>query len=139
MIEIGAPTSEQIRACWDIILPLLEKGMSYSHGEIDADSVFTKLMNKELNLLVAFENQAIVAALTLEQFQFDTGKRVLNIQLAGGDSLDKWFVQMDELINGIAKQYNCSEVYIIGRKGWSKKLNHLGYNEAHVVLHKEVK
>jgi sulfur relay (sulfurtransferase) DsrF/TusC family protein len=139
MIEIGSPSIEQIDACWDIIVPLIEKGVNYSHGELTSALVYQKLMNRELTLLVAFEDKAVIAALTLEQFEFETGKRVLNIQLAGGEGLSKWFHQMDQIINDIAKQYNCSQVYIIGRRGWVRALSSLGYNEAHTVLHKEVK
>ena len=45
-------------------------------------------------------------------------------------SHDKWFERIDEVANAIAKARDCSEVYIVGRAGWQRKLKQLGFRLA---------
>lgn len=139
MITITLPKLEHIVAHWNQIAPFLEKGIEFSNGEICIESIKEKLIDREIMLSVVFKDEQMIAAVTFEQITFDTGKRVLNIQLAGGDYLDEWFAQMEQLANDLAKHYSCEDIYIIGRKGWVKQMKRLGYSEVHTVLHKEVK
>lgn len=139
MIDIGIPKIHQINECWSEISPFLEKGIEYSNGELSIDSILEKINSSQIILITIFEDGKLIAVVSLEQCTFDTGKRILNIQLAGGENLDQWFEQIEQIAYGFAKQYDCSEVYIVGRKGWAKKLKSVGYSVLHTVLHKEVK
>lgn len=139
MIEIAAPSLEQINECWDEISTLLQKAVEHSNNEISIESVHSRINNGEIMVAVVFENGNLIAVTTFEQVQFETGKRVMNIQLAGGTNVDAWFTQIEQLADSLAKRYNCDDVYIIGRKGWVKKMKSLGYSEVHTILHKEVK
>lgn len=138
MIEVAAPSLDQINECWGEISTLLQKAIDYSNGEIDIDVLHQHVNDGSVMVAVVFENGNLVAVTTFEQIEFETGKRVMNIQLAGGENVESWFEHIEALAYSLAKRYSCSDVYIIGRKGWVKKMKHLGYSEVHTILHKEV-
>lgn len=139
MIQIAAPSIDQINACWDELSSLLQKAIDYSNGELDIDSVKERILSGEIMVVVVFKDGNLIAAVTFEQIEFQTCKRVLNIQLAGGTDIELWFHDVEKIANGLAERYHCSDVYIIGRKGWVRKMKSLGYSEVHTILHKEVK
>lgn len=139
MIEIAAPSIEQINNCWDEISPLLSLAIDYSNGELDLESVKSRINSGEVMVAAVFNDGNLIAAVTFEQVVFETGKRVLNIQLAGGTDIDLWFDGVENLANALAERYLCDDIYIIGRKGWVRKMKSLGYTEVHTVLRKEVK
>ena len=138
MIEVAAPSLEQINECWGEISSLLQKAIDYSNGEIDVNILHQRINEGAVMVAVVFDSRKLVAVSTFEQIEFDTGKRVLNIQLAGGENVESWFEHIEALAYSLAKRYECDDVYIIGRKGWVKKMKHLGYSEVHTILHKEV-
>lgn len=139
MIEIACPSLEQINACWDEISPLIQRACDHSNGELSTDVILRCINEGSLMLVVVYEDKKLTAAVTFEQTNFETGKRVMNIQVAAGDNVDAWFHQIEQLAESLAKRYQCDDIYIIGRKGWAKKMKHLGYSEVHTILHREVK
>lgn len=139
MIHMQFPPPELAMQHWDELYSFLKLGVDYSNGELDEVSVKNMVEDGDLLLSAVYDDNLLVAVVAFELLSFHTGKRVLNIQLAGGEKLDDWFHRMDEVSQLIAKARDCSEVYIVGRAGWQRKLKQLGFTTAHTVLHKEVK
>lgn len=139
MIHVQFPPPELALKHWKELYMFLAMAVEYSHGELDEDCVRNQVEEGDLLLAAVYDDSKLVAVLAYELLLFHTGKRVLNIQLAGGDHLDSWFHRMDEVSQLIAKARDCTEVYIVGRAGWQRKLKQLGYETVHTVLHKEVK
>ncbi len=124
---------------WEELYQFLKLGVDHSNGELDEATVKEQVASGNLLVAAVYDESRLVAAVAFEMITFTTGKKVINIQLAGGDSLDAWFEQMDEIAQLIAKARDCDDVYIVGRAGWQRKLKQLGYQTVHTVLHKEVK
>lgn len=139
MIHIQFPPPALAIQHWDELYAFLKLAVDHSNGEIDEVSCKNHVEDGDLLVAAVYDDQTLVAVVAFELLLFITGKRALNIQLAGGASLDDWFERIDEVSNLLAKARDCSEVYIVGRAGWQRKLKHLGYKVAHTVLHKEVK
>lgn len=139
MIHIQFPQPALAIQHWDELYAFLKLAVDHSNGELDEVSVKNQVEDGDLLVAAVYDDQTLVAVVAFELLLFTTGKRALNIQLAGGASLDDWFERMDEVANALAKARDCSEVYIVGRAGWQRKLKQLGYKVAHTVLHKEVK
>lgn len=139
MIHIQFPPPELAIQHWDELYHFLGKAVDQSNGELDEVSVKNQVEDGDLLAAAVYDDQKLVAVVAFELLLFTTGKRVMNIQLAGGDSLDDWFERMDEVAQALAKARDCSEVYIVGRAGWQRKLKQLGYQTVHTVLRKEVK
>ena len=139
MIHIQFPPPALAIQHWDELYAFMKLAVDHSNGELDEVSCKNQVEDGDLLVAAVYDDKTLVAVVAFELLLFTTGKRALNIQLAGGASLDDWFERIDEVSNMLAKSRECSEVYIVGRAGWQRKLKQLGYKVAHTVLHKEVK
>lgn len=139
MIKIAIPSHELIERCWGEIEPFIQRAIDESNGEIDMDAIRKKLGDKELLIATIFNDKKLVAAVSFEVTNFESGKRVLHINLAGGDDMHLWYSDVDELANQLAIKQGCSEVYIIGRKGWERQLKSTGYKHVHTIISREVR
>ncbi|QVJ07749.1 hypothetical protein S1R3Y_000041 [Vibrio phage vB_ValP_VA-RY-3] len=135
---IRIPTPEQIISCWDEVLPFIQKAVDESNGELSADEVKRRVELKEVIIATIFDNGGLIAAISFELITFPSGKKVLNIQGAGGSDMADWFEDIDKLANELAKKHDCTDVYIIGRKGWERQLKDLNYKHVHTVIGREV-
>lgn len=138
MIMVAIPRIEVVNECWGEILPFINKAIEYSHDELTPEVVLSKINSNELMLAVVYEDEKLIACVTFEQVNFDSGKRVINIQLAGGENVDAWFEEIERIAVDLAKVQGCSHVYIIGRNGWGRKMKPLGYSPIHTIFSKEV-
>lgn len=139
MIHVQFPPPELSMEHWDELYVKLKLAVDHANGELDEPSVKNQVEDGDLLLAAVYEDETLMAVVAFELLLFHTGKRVLNIQLAGGEGLDVWFERMDEVAQNIGRARDCSEVYIVGRAGWQRKLKQLGYETVHTVLRKEVK
>lgn len=138
MIKIAIPTPEIIFECWDLIKPYLIQAIDESNGELDIDVIKKRIESKEVLLATVFDDSKLIAVCSFEMTTFESGKKVVHIQCAGGDDMDKWFEQIDNIATELAKTQDCLEVYIVGRKGWERQMKHLGYKHVHTIISKEV-
>lgn len=123
---------------WGEIYPLLDLAVAESNGEISEDSLKEAINLGHALVVAVYDDLELLAAIALEVITFSTGKKVLNIQLAGGTGMDLWYHQVDECCRLIAKSRDCQEIYIVGRKGWQRQLKQIGYQPIHTILKKEV-
>lgn len=140
MKQIAIPNIDIIAKCWGEIEPFLQLAINESNGELNLEGIIKSIESKDLLLAVVFDDDgSIMAVCAFEIRVFQSGKKVVHIMSAGGHGVDDWFEQIEQIAVDLAKNQGCSEVYIIGRKGWERKMKHLGYSHAHTILCKEVK
>lgn len=139
MIRFMFPTPEQCIIHWDEIIVLLQPAIDESNGELTERDVMEKLVEGSIVLAAVYDEETLIAVVVYEMICFDSGKKVINIQLAGGERLDEWFKQAVDIANYIALERGADDIYVIGRQGWQRKLKQLGFEVVHTVLHKEVK
>jgi hypothetical protein len=118
MIEIAIPTTEILEETWSIIEPFVQRAINESHGELSMDVIKDKMRRKELLIATIFDDANLIAVCSFEIINFESGKRVLSIHTAGGEGHELWYKDIDKMANELAKVHDCSQVYIIGRKGW---------------------
>lgn len=135
---VSAIKKEMIPVMWPLVEEHLQRAIDQSNGELDKDDVFSRMVRGNMLLITLSRQTDIVAALALEQRDFDSGKKVLNITLAGGSESDNWIDKMDEVTQQLGKDYGCDEIYIVGRAGWVRKLKRIGYGIVHTVVSKKV-
>lgn len=131
-------TQQETLDHWDSIWKMVGLSIAHSNGELNEESFKRKVEDGEMCVAVVFNDVKAVAAVTMDVFNFDTGLKVLNLGGAGGEHAEKWIHQVSDLANEVAKSLGCTQVYVIGRQGWMRKLKHLGYNHVHTIVAKEV-
>ena len=117
----------------------MQLAIDYSNGEVNEETLKQKVSSGEVILAVVYDGEVIIATVAFEMIFFDTGKKAVNIQLAGGDRVDEWYHHIIDIADYIAKERGADDVYIIGRPGWQRKLKQFGFELVHTVLHKGVK
>ena len=65
------------------------------------------------------------------EFVIFPNHKVLNLLFCGGDYNE--LTEMLPSIEAFAKAAECKRLYGGGRKGWSRKLKHLGFEEEHMI------
>lgn len=123
---------------WVTVAPMIEAAIEYSHGELDLSDIQKRLMDEEMLLLAVSKGKDIVAALTVEKRIFASGKIVMNITTAGGEDLHLWMEKVNSVIDNLALEHKCTEIYIVGRPGWMRMLKNIGYGKIHTVVSKKV-
>ena len=124
---------------WPRVSDMVRRAVAHSNDELDTDIIFDRLGKNEMFLLVISDEQGnIDAATVVEPRVFETGKRVLNVTTTGGDNMSAWLTQLVEACKGIARDFECEEVYVVGRPGWVKTLKRFGFKPQHQILSQEV-
>jgi len=108
---------------WPHVKLIVESIIAKAHGEMNIDTVKAKLKSDSALLVICLD-EAIVKGLAILQVEiFDTGLRVLNLSMAGGD-VDIFTGEYDSTLLEIAKNLKCDEIRAIGaRVGWDRFLN----------------
>lgn len=138
MIRVAMPCPNDLITHWGEIEPFVSAAVDESNGELTVESIKAKVESGEIAIATVFSDETLVAAISFDIIEFDSGMRVINIQCAGGTMMDKWFEQVEAIANNLAKSHNCTKIYIIGRKGWARQMKSLGYEPIHTVIAKEV-
>ena len=138
MIHIALPHPDHLLHHWGEIEPFIKLACDESNGELTPDVVKRKVEMHNVIIAVVYDDDKLVAAISYDIIDFESGMRALNIQCAGGDILDEWFEQIEAIANSLAKEHGCNNIYIIGRAGWARKMKGLGYKTIHTVIAKEV-
>ena len=135
---VSAITPSMIPLVWVTVSPMIEKAIEHSNGELCINEILERLIKKEMILLTVSVESEIIAALTIEKREFPSGKSILNVTTAGGSDLNIWLGKINEVIDELAIEHGCSEIYIIGRAGWIKALKDIGYGKIHTVVSKKL-
>ena len=120
---------------WPVIEKSVTDAIEHSNGELDIDVLKSQIKDGRIYLLVVTDVQGnVYASSTMEQREFESGKKVLNITTTGGSGMEHWVHKVIEAAKGLADQLGCDEVYIVGRLGWTRVLKPLGFKPVHQVL-----
>jgi hypothetical protein len=130
---------DYIAEFWPRVSDMIRVAVAHSNDELDTDIIYERILRNEMFLLVISDEQGnIDAATVVEPRVFETGKRVLNVTTTGGENMSDWLTQLVEACKGIAKDFDCEEVYVVGRPGWLKTLKRFGFKPRHQIVSLEV-
>lgn len=135
---VSAIKPENVVFMWPVIKSMLERAISHSNGEITSEDILKRSIEGEILIVTISVKAKVVAAIAIEQRNFNSGKRILNLTLVGGDEMASWMDKFSEVANNLAKDYNCDEIYIVGRPGWTRTLKRLGFETVHTVVSRKV-
>jgi len=109
---------------WDRCKPWIEEALKYQDS-YTIDHVEDKISNGLFHLWAGKESALVT------EFVIFPNHKVLNLLFCGGDYNE--LTEMLPSIEAFAKAAECKRLYGGGRKGWSRKLKHLGFEEEHMI------
>ena len=122
---------EDIFLIWQQVAPLLKPALDNTYDIMDIEK---GLQENRFQLVISWNNKVESAVVT--EIAVYPRAKVLRYFLAGGTNLDNWLEKIQQVIEKFAKNNNCTQVEVAGRKGWVKKLK--GYKEKAVLLSKDL-
>ena len=138
MITFSIARAKMIPLLWVTAKPLIEVAVEHSNGELDIDLIYKKLIGEEMALITVTEDGNVLACLTVEKRIYNSGKNVLNITTAGGEGIHKWMGELSPLMDDMARKYDCTEIYIVGRPGWDRMIKDFGFQKIHTICSRKV-
>lgn len=135
---IAAIPSKSIEMVWPIASTFIENAIEYSNNELDILVMKQALLDRELILITVNDNHKMIAAFTVKKEVFQSGKKVLTLVAIGGARMKEWLHKVDEVLCAVCREEDCSEMYLIGRPGWIKLLEPLGFETIHTVVSKKI-
>ena len=112
--------------------PFVERALDKGTGAFEWSDIVREVLLG--NMLLWFGKESCLVT----QFIEHPRKKSLHIILGAGD-LDEIKRMVDGSIVPFAKQNNCDDMTLVGRKGWKKVFNDIGWNEKHVTLYRGLK
>lgn len=132
-VSVSTVPPQEARVYWPHVLPLLDKAIEF--GWNTADEVFGLIESAQAQCWLAVEGNRLIGVWVTKVEQSARGRFCL-VWLAGGEQVNKWMPMVQEYTEPWAKENGCSEMQIVGRKGWVKKLP--DYKWTAIVLRKEL-
>lgn len=132
-------TDKQIDKVWDKMTPGLSRAeFPNQHGSVyTVDDLYTFIKDEgELGFYQVESGYAGV----MTPIHFHK-KSFLFVYFGGQDITNPNpvnFEEMDEFFLEVAKTFNCTHIQVQGRRGWERKVKHLGYSLETINIFKEV-
>jgi len=135
---VSAVKKELVPVVWPMVEKHFQRAISHSNGEMTMKEVYDKMLKGSMLLVTISVESKIEAAIAIEQRVFPSGKRVMNLTLLGGSAMEHWMDEFSDIADKLAIDYNCDEIYIVGRKGWVRALKNYGFETVHTVVGRKV-
>ena len=137
-LYISGIPSERINEVWEDCEPYIAMGNGKSRDEMSVEDIYKRLSEARMQLWLVFnEDKDIISVLTTEIIDYPR-KTVCRIVTLGGKDLDIWVEDWLETIEAWALENDCVAMETVCRKGFIKKLEKFGYENAYTVLVKEL-
>ena len=121
MIVTPIPT-EELDEHWPALTHFLADAITFSCGDLTLEGIKQRAYDGDELIVAVFDRDKIVACCTLALIDFETGKKVLQMVVAGGSQMGVWRDEGFNVIRNIAKAYGCTHIRGCGRPGWERAL-----------------
>ena len=113
-------------------------GNGKSRDEMSVEDIYKRLSEARMQLRLIFDDdREIISVLTTEIIEYPR-KTVCRIVTLGGQELDLWVEELLNTLEEWALENGCVAMETVCRKGFIKKLERFGYENAYTVLVKEL-
>ena len=133
--KVALVNPEDITYVWDDALPLLNKALKHSEGELEAEDLIKHLDKGDLRMWVAMQDNEIIACMVTEIITYPRKKIVRVITLSGKD-MDMWYDFLP-VLEGYAVNNECSSLEAWTRKGMTRKLK--DWKHSYDIITKDIK
>lgn len=136
---IAEPTSMDACKMMFILTPFLEPAIEESHSEMSIQDLFGLVLRDEAKIWLVFEkiSQKLVGVAATQETEYPHHSN-LRVTFIGGHDMLEWQDWLDNAFCAYCEKHRLANVEVVGRKGFARRLNALGYKQAYTVLLKEV-
>jgi hypothetical protein len=122
---------------WSQAEPLLAPAVARELGSFTTRDVYRWVQSGAHQLWVVSEGGRVLAALLSQVQPQPARKRVLVVHSAGGTRARRWIPAVVNVLEGYAHLHGCTEMRVVGRRGWQRYLEPYGYRFHALILVKD--
>jgi hypothetical protein len=136
---IAEPTSQDSCKMMFSLTPFLEPAVVESNGEMDLQDLFALILRDQAKVWLVFEFESMKLRGVAVTQEIDYPHHAnLRVMFLGGEDMTEWQEQLDAEFCEYCVKHGLTNVEVVGRKGFTRSLQPLGYKQAYTVLLKEV-
>ena len=130
---------DQIVEHWHLVKPILQTALDHGVGESKLADYLMHALELKAQIWVILDKDGLIVCAAITQFIDYSSQRSLHIVAIGGVGLKEWADQY-YVVEGFARDNNCSRVEMWGRKGWERTLPKLvpGFKTIYTVMSKDI-
>ncbi len=132
--KIAALPQPLIEPIWPLVAPHIARVVKMVDDETTLEHVKAKALAGDVLIVAVSKGSDVIAAFTADIREFDTGMKALYIPMLAGDNLNEWLHQAMNVMHAVAKDFKCDQMRACGRRGWTKVLKDIGWEEQYTVI-----
>jgi hypothetical protein len=137
MIEIKQVDKECVDVFWDKVKYWIESATKQSKGRHTLETTYQLLQCGTMTMFLIYTKKVLSAVYVVQKVCYPA-KTVLGILFCGGSKIIKNIKYIEKFFMKYAKENNCSNLEIIGRKGWARAIKQNDLNFKHTGCFYEV-
>lgn len=134
--ELHGIPPEQVAEVWSLVEPWLIDSAERTRGKYSAADIRDGFLSGHAQLWLWHSPTAIGVLVT--EISAYPQNRCCVISTGCGTSPDEWWEASLKRIEEFARYAGCSDMLIICRPGWEKRIRTCGYDKTHVYLEKRL-
>ena len=137
LADVFGIKADDAAAWWPVVGGWIADALAYGGGFISIEDAKQSVQDRDFQLWgIAAEGVPVAACLT--QICIWPQGKALTVIAVGGNRMDDWIAELDDVMQSFARSKGCKVVSCHGRKGWKKSLEPLGFSQSVVTYMKEV-
>ncbi|MGL4890046.1 MAG: hypothetical protein ACRC52_04435 [Aeromonas veronii] len=118
---------------WEKAEPYVRRAVAQADGTTSVAEIRARVGSNEVACFMLSDGPDAVATVLTEVRVFEAKKVYLITGLAG-DGFERWGHWLNAALRALAVSNGCTELQAHGRRGWSRKLAAMGWNERFVCM-----
>lgn len=135
-MKAGIVDIKDVQYVWHKVEPMLDKVCNRSQGELLAKDYLPYIMDGDMQLWLAIDNNKIVMSMVTQFVEYPQ-KKILRVIAIAGEKFSEVHKKFNDMFESFAITNDCSALELWGRKGWKKMLPE--WNDSYIVYTKEIK
>lgn len=118
---------------WPHVVGWLDKALGKTGSIMSVDDLRRGVRNGAMRLWTIHRDDRLVGAFVTEIVRGGNGA-ALNVLALGGVDMPKWIEDFDAAVQAYAEANHCMMIVEMGRRGWTRVLDRLGWSAGPAVM-----
>jgi hypothetical protein len=126
----------EVEYSWKVVEPHVRRAVELTGGELTTEDVYEALMRQQMFAWAIHEGSKLYAVLVLELVQL-RHFRICRIVVVSGEGYEHW-KKFEAFVEHWARGMGCQYIDGLGRPGWARRGNEMGYKHQYTVMRKRI-
>lgn len=129
-------TPVEVEYAWKVLEPHVRRAVELTGGELTTEDVYEALMRQHMFAWAIHDGPKLWAVIVLELVQL-RHFRICRIVVVSGENYEHW-KKFEAFVEHWARGMGCQYIDGLGRPGWARRGNEMGYKHQYTVMRKRI-